>query len=83
MGEPSGRSSSQALVTGWAGAAWADRDSLPDPVIAARQRARLPHRFAGLQRRPPQPGPEGVCQPQGAVRLHLGPTWPLALQCVS
>lgn len=94
-GEPSGRSSSQALVTGAGpgGRAPQDRQGLrcPTPVTAVRQRACfLTSQGRGGSRggrswlllswvlRVSLPAPH-----LGAVRLHMGPRWPLALHSVS
>ena len=69
MGEPSGRSSSQALVTGtgWGGGATGPTGTaLPDPSDHHPAAGRLPYLTGsrGLQRRAvlasPQLGPEGV-----------------------
>ena len=94
MGEPSGRSSSQALVTGtgWGGAPL-DQQGLrcPTPVTTIRQRAG----FLTSQVRGGSRGGRSwlllswvlrvsLAAPRlGAVRLHMGPRWPLALHSVS
>ena len=93
MGEPSGRSSSQALVTGTGGGRHWTQQGLhcPTPVTTVQQRAG----FLTSQVRGGSRGGRSwlllswvlrvsLAAPRlGAVCLHMGPRWPLALHSVS